>query len=247
MTLQFQKDSLSHLMKEKRAAYARSNSETELSMLVNDILLLEKNVYGIDAKIERSFYQARLTEQNKIKELVAAGEYSAPTQVKVEKKSKINYKEVLIPEEYSFYTDEEFARELEELEKMYHKLFDAEDIKQLKRADSLFIWGNILNLESSKILENASEAGGEKENLINLIKRNDSLDDSSPVQGEIEKAKELKLTALKLYHESLDIKQRMYSDKIHQNLNGQFGSRFIGFRAIAKRRCRVILKKPVNW
>ncbi|MCT4586346.1 MAG: hypothetical protein N4A71_00845 [Carboxylicivirga sp.] len=218
MTLQFQKDSLSHLMKEKRAAYARSNSETELSMLVNDILLLEKNVYGIDAKIERSFYQARLTEQNKIKELVAAGEYSAPTQVKVEKKSKINYKEVLIPEEYSFYTDEEFARELEELEKMYHKLFDAEDIKQLKRADSLFIWGNILNLESSKILENASEAGGEKENLINLIKRNDSLDDSSPVQGEIEKAKELKMTALKLYHESLDIKQRMYSDKIHQTL-----------------------------
>lgn len=218
LKLQFQKDSLSLLMKQKRAAYASTNSEMERSMLVNDILLLEKNVYGLDSKIERNFYQARLIEQNKIKELVASGEYKASTHVKVEKKQKVNYNEILIPEEYTFYTDEEFERELKELDKMYKKLFNAEEIQQLNRADSLFIWGNILNLEASKILENAAEAPGEKDVITSLIKGKDSVEEDSPVQNQINKARELKTTALKLYHESLDTKHQIYNNKIKQVL-----------------------------
>ncbi|MBK3517535.1 SPOR domain-containing protein [Carboxylicivirga marina] len=217
-TMEFQKDSLSMLMKQKRVAYARTNSETERSMLVNDILSMEKKVYGLDEQIERSFYQARVQEQNKIKELVAAGRYYSNTQVKVEKKSEIDFEDIFIPDEYTFYTDDEFKRRLDELEKMYAQLFNEDEIGQLHYADSLYVWGNILNLESSKLLEEANDAPAESESVISVIRNKDSVNEDFTVQSQVFKAKELKLTALKLYHESLNNKFQIYDEKLQQTI-----------------------------
>jgi hypothetical protein len=216
--LEAQKDSLSSLMRQKRNSYARTNSDTERSMLVNDILSLEKKVYGLDEKIERSYYQARLTEQDKIKALVASGQYVPISQVTVEKKKDDKLAEILIPEEYTFYTDEEFARQLQELDKMYQQLFDADEIKQLRHADSLYVWGNILNLESSKLLEEANSAPAETESVLSVIRGKDSVEKESVAQTQVFKAKELKLTALKLYHESLNKKVLIYDARIKEIL-----------------------------
>ncbi|MCG8580564.1 MAG: SPOR domain-containing protein [Bacteroidales bacterium] len=218
LKLEAQKDSLSSLMRQKRNLYARTNSDTERSMLVNDILSMEKRVYGLDEKIERTYYQARLTEQNKIKELVASGKYISISQVKVERKKDVDLEKILIPEEYTFYTDEEFARQLQELEKMYQQLFDTEEIEQLRHADSLYVWGNILNLESSKLLEEANNAPAETESVLAVIKGKDSVEEESATQLQVFKAKELKLTALKLYHESLNKKVIIYDERIKEIL-----------------------------
>lgn len=219
MELQHQKDSLSVLMKQQRQAYARTNSDTERSMLVNDILTLEKEVYGLDDSIERSLYQARSVEIEKIKAMVAAGTYTSSKYVKVENNDAKEFQDILIPEEYSFYTDEEFARQLEELEKMYSLLFSAEEREQLHRADSLYIWGNILNLESSKLLESANNASEEPESVIAVLRQKDSLkEEESQARVNVDKAKNLKEIALKLYHESLDCKYKLYSQKIKETL-----------------------------
>ncbi len=218
LELQHQKDSLSQLMKQKRQAYARTHSETELSMLVNDILSLEKKVYGLDDSIERSFYQARSVEVDKIKAMVAAGTYTSSQQVQVDKKGDLELENILIPDEYTFYTDDEFAHQLEELEKMYNLLFTADEINQLHRADSLYIWGNILNLESSKLLEKANNAPEESESVLEVLRQKDSLEEENVAQNHIAKAKELKEISLRLYHEALDSKYRLYSDKIRETL-----------------------------
>jgi hypothetical protein len=216
--LQHQKDSLSQLMKQKRQAYARTNSDTERAMLVNDILSLEKKVYGLDGSIERSFYEARSVEVDKVKAMVAAGTYKSSDQVKVERKNGLELEKILIPDEYTFYTDDEFAHRLEELEKMYNLLFSADEIKQLHRADSLYIWGNILNLESSKLLEQANNEPDETENILEVLRQKDSLDEESAVQNQIAEANQLRELSLRLYHEALDSKSRVYGNKIKELL-----------------------------
>ncbi len=214
--LSLQKDSLSMLMTGKRERYARTKSETERAMLVNDILSLEKQVYGLDGKIEQSFNNARIVEVTRIKELVRQGRYTAPSQVKVKDKSSSALAEVLIPEEYTFYTDEEFKRRLDELELMYAALFSEDEIQKLKQADSLYIWGNILTLESSQLLENASNQPSQVVPVVSSpFKKRDTIEEEQTIAaGMIEKSKELKLTALKVYHSSLDEKYRIYRSKI---------------------------------
>ncbi|TRX62973.1 SPOR domain-containing protein [Carboxylicivirga sp. M1479] len=216
LQLEHQKDSLSDLMYKKREAYARTNSDAERSMLVNEILLMEKKVYGLDEKIEKSFYQAKSIEQSKIKELLASGLYTSSTQVKVTQKKQDSFEDILIPTEFTFYTDDEFARQLEELEKLYLALFTSEQVEQLHHADSLFIWGNILNLESSTMLEDAGETTDSNGSLISVIRTKDSLDEESAVQSQVIKAKELKVTSLKLYHASLDSKFSIYDEKLKE-------------------------------
>ncbi|MCU4157069.1 SPOR domain-containing protein [Carboxylicivirga sp. A043] len=216
--LEARRDSLSSLMREKRKRYAQTNSDTERSMLVNDILSMEKKVYGLDEKIERTYYQSRVAEQDTIKELVAKGQYTSISQVRVERKVAKDLDKILIPDEYTFYTDEEFARQLKALEVMYQQLFDADQIQQLHHADSLYVWGNILNLESSKLLEEANNAPGETESVLTVIRSKDSVEEESVVQAQVFKAKELKLTALKLYHESLNKKILIYDERIKEIL-----------------------------
>lgn len=214
--LSYQKDSLSMLMAGKRERYALTSSATERDMLVNDILSLEKQVYGIDGEIEQSFNNARIVEVRRINELVRQGRYTAPNQVKIKQKSRSDLSEILIPDEFTFYTDEAFKRRLDELELMYGALFSQEEINELKRADSLYVWGNILTLESSILLENASNQPSQMVPVVSSpFKKRDSInEDKLLAEGMIAKSKELKLTALKAYHGSLDMKFRIYRSKI---------------------------------
>ncbi|MCU4163621.1 hypothetical protein [Carboxylicivirga caseinilyticus] len=213
-----QKDSLSNLMKGQRIRYARTNSDTERDMLVKDILLLEKQVYGLDGNIEQTQNNARYTELTRIKELIRQGRYIAPDQVKTEKKSETKLKEILIPSEYTYYTNEEFQRKLNELDEMYQQVFDPSEVAQLKKADSLFVWGNILSLESSKLLEEADNQQSVKVPVVsNPFKKQDEEEEEnvvSPAQEMINKSKELKEISLELYHQSLDQKYKIYGQKL---------------------------------
>ena len=215
LTLVNKKDSLSNQMIGKREMYARTNSDTQRSQLVNDILSMEKQVYGLDEKIERSFYQARSLELIKVKQLVKEGRYSAPNKVKMDKAKQQEFEKILIPENFTFYTDQGFAQQLKELEEMYSAVFDVDDILKLRYADSLFVWGNILTLESSKMLESANNEPAETESLLDVaFRKKDSLEEENVVANKVQQAKELKHTALKLYHESLDSKQKVYEYKM---------------------------------
>ncbi len=216
--LLLQKDSLSLLMRGQRDRYARTSSDTERAMLVNDILSLEKQVYGLDGKVEQSLNNARYTEITRIKELIRQGRYIAPSQVKIKKDKEAELEDLLIPSEYTFYTDEEFEHQLSELEEMYSKLFNAEDVEQLKKADSLYIWGHILNLESSKLLESASSQPAQVVPIVSSpFKRRDSIEEQESVVDDLMiKSKELKHTALKVYHSSLDKKYELYRKKINE-------------------------------
>jgi len=215
LTLVNKKDSLSNQMIGKREMYARTNSDTQRSQLVNDILSMEKQVYGLDEQIERSFYQARSLELIKVKQLVKEGRYSAPNKVKMDKAKQQEFEKILIPENFTFYTDQGFAQQLKELEEMYSAVFDVDDILKLRYADSLFVWGNILTLESSKMLESANNEPAEAESLLDVaFRKKDSLEEENVVANKVQQAKELKHTALKLYHESLDSKQKVYEYKM---------------------------------
>ncbi len=211
-----QKDSLSDLMRGQRERYARTNSDEERNQLVNDILLLEKKVYGLDAKIEQSQNNARYTELNRIKELVKQGKYLAPNQVKRISKQDEQLKQILIPSEYTYYTDEEFQRHLDDLDEMYDQLFDEGEIAKLKKADSLFVWGNILSLEASKLLEEASDQPAVKVPVVSspFKKNKEEEEEESPAQQMIDRSKELKEISLELYHQSLDQKYKIYGEKV---------------------------------
>ncbi len=220
--MEHQKDSLSRLMADKREAYARSTVESEQSKLVNDILALEKQVYGLDSQIENYFFTARRTELVTIRELVKAGKYQPPMQVKVERKEDVAINGVFIPGDFTYYTNDEFAFRLGELDSMYQILFYEDEIRKLKHADSLYVWGNILTLEASKLLEQSSiqpEAGPV---VSSPFKKKDSLAaDETPGEGMVKKSRELKITALKLYHKALNDKYELYRDKIKEIVLGE--------------------------
>lgn len=213
-----QKDSLSDLMRSQRNKYAITNSDAERSKLVNNILALEKEVYGLDAKIEQEQNNARYAELNKIRELIRQGKYVAPDQVKQKSNLGMSLEEVLIPSEYSFYTNKEFERQFEKWDVMYRQLFNEYEIQQLKRADSLYVWGHILNLESSKLLEEASDMPAVKVPVISSPFKKNSImeEEQSPVEGMIKKSKELKEIALKIYHIALDEKSKLFNAKINE-------------------------------
>ncbi|WP_439185499.1 hypothetical protein [Carboxylicivirga taeanensis] len=214
--LQSHRDGLADLMKQKRYAYARTNSEAELSALVNDILALEKKVYGLDDLIEENFYQSRVKEIEKIKAMIAAGSYNSAVGQKKPKAGIANLEEIFIPKDYTFYADEEFARQLAELELMYSKLFSPDEINKLNSSDSLYIWGNILTLESSKLLEKANNMTEQSESVLDVLREKDSIDELSSAQSYVDKAADLKKIAIALYHKSLDLKYAIYDEKLQE-------------------------------
>lgn len=217
MTLAHEKDSLSMLMRDKREEYARSNNQEEQSKLVNEILLLEKQVYGLDGQIENYYFTARRTELAAIRDLIKSGQYQPPTQVKVQRKDELKLNGIEIPGGFSYYTDEEFSARLMELDSMYQKLFYADEIRALRHADSLYVWGNILTLEASRLLEKSSVQPEDGPVISSPFKKKDSLaEDASPAENMVKKSKELKLTALKLYHTALNKKYELYRDRIKE-------------------------------
>lgn len=223
--LTFQKDSLSHLMHGKRNSYAKATVESERTELVNEILKLEKQVYGLDGKIELRLNEARSTEIERIKELIKQGRYITPTSIerKEPKEDSIELKNVDIPSGYSYYTNEEFEREMKELEPMYESLFNAYEIEQLKGADSMYVWGHILSLESSRLLEQANtEPSADEHVFVSPFKKKDSTEiEQLSRESLVEQSKGLKEVSLKAYHSSLDTKYKLYSRKISKLVKQQ--------------------------
>ncbi len=213
--LQLHKDSLSAIMAGHRRIFATTNSEKERNDAVNEIIKMEREVYGIDEQIERQQIRARLKEIASLKE---GKPLLRPSETKggnidakpSEDDKKLN--DILIPSNFTYYTDEEFERQINEWNLMYQRLFDSYDVAELQAADSMYVWGNILTLESSRLNEQllknstlngaaALFAGSSGDENIETIKKN---------------AREYKKLALRLYHKALDTKFRVFSNKINE-------------------------------
>jgi tetratricopeptide (TPR) repeat protein len=207
-----QKDSLSKKMKEKRRIYATTSSDVERNKVVNEILILEKKTYGLDDAISKDYYEAQRLEQAKIKELVRTGQYQSfdGTQKAVAKESVIDLSN--IPQDLPLFSNDEFGQQLAELQKMYPRLFAEDQVEQLRHSDSLYVWGNILNLESSRLLEKASKMTTTPEN--NPVRPFGKKTVEGPTGEELARqSQELKLKALELYHKALDEKNVIYNSK----------------------------------
>ncbi|NPA36880.1 MAG: hypothetical protein GXO47_08540 [Chlorobi bacterium] len=217
--LQQKKDSLSGLMALKRKKYATAKTPGERERLVNEILALEKQVYSLDSDINDYYFRAKNIEKPIVEKLVREGKYKPHNTTNEAKTKKPAEEEILIPKEYSYYTDEEFEKHLKKLDNMYKKLFPPEVAAELRKADSLYVWGNILSLESSKLLERANKQTGNEELVISSVFGKDSGNSKTEEDKSVElsrRGKELKTTALKLYHKALDKKYEIFSSKIKQ-------------------------------
>ncbi len=216
--LQQKKDSLSAVMQNKRQVYSKTTQPDKKNKLVNEILALEKQVYGLDSKINDYYYQARSIEQPIVEKMIREGKYN-PARESTQKSTDVSdLNNILIQAEYSYYTDEEFAKYLQKLDKMYKKIFPPEMVKKLKHADSLYVWGNILTLESSKLMEQANKRTEDNEIVISsFFNEQDNKDQTEDKSAElVKKAIDLKNTALKLYHASLDQKFNIFKNKIKE-------------------------------
>jgi hypothetical protein len=189
---------------------------------VNEILSLEKKVYGLDSKINDYYYQARSIEQPIVERMIREGTFNKNTKPRNKESDASDIGDILIPSEYTYYTDEEFAKHLQKLDEMYNKVFPPETVKKLKHADSLYVWGNILTLEASKLMEKAAKPEGNDIVISSVFKQKDNNNESADKSAElIKKARELKNTALKLYHTSLDQKFNIFRNKIKEVIISQ--------------------------
>ncbi len=220
-------DSLSVLMKGKRSRYSNINDETQRNKIVNEILALENQVYSLEDEIQEKYLYARTREMEEIKNRVSQSTYRPIYTTGIDNVKSVNFDGIFIPEKYTFHSTDEFQRHFLQQENMYKKLFSSNDIATLRYADSLYVWANILNLESAKLMEESSkveETEGLK--LAELIKNADSLNDAAQGEGMMSKmikeSRELKMLSTRLYHKSLDKKFPVYYLKLKdasRNLN----------------------------
>ncbi len=209
-----ERDSLSYLLKKNRAKYSVVKSEIEQNKVVNEILRLENQVYSLEDKVQESYMYARQKENNEIINRVEKGTYQSTQKVKSKGAEATNIEGIFIPEKYSMYTSDEFEKHYLKNAKMYEALFSDNDIKVLRYADSLYVWANILNLESSQLLAKSTQQ--EEDNSLrigSLIKRGDSASNEereSSSSSMIKESKELKILSTRIYHKALDKKYPVY-------------------------------------
>ena len=208
------RDSLSQQMIEKRNLYAKATSETERNQHVNAILQLEKQTYGIGDVIESNYYEARKYEQDKIRELIRLGKYTSNEESRIESAPVKGIQQMNIPTDLTIYTDDDFGRELKALQNVYFKFFHADDAARLLQADSMYVWGNVLNIESSRLLEKAYKPV-EPEVKIPRPFQNNQQQEVQPDAGQqmVNEAKQLRENALTLYHLAFDTKYGIYDVK----------------------------------
>ncbi|MGM0377865.1 MAG: tetratricopeptide repeat protein, partial [Bacteroidota bacterium] len=218
-------DSLKQLMRHKRQEYSRSYNQEKLNNLIDEILELEKTVYGHNDQAKRHYARARQMESEKIAQLAEEGEYqNLKRKEKTTTDSKSSFSNLPDPEEFTFYTDEEFNERREKLSGMYQKFFKPHQIQTLHRTDSMYTWANIMNLEASRILEETAEEGSiDEKSILKRFKNIDSLLDSDNQPRDNRKlqkeASGIREKALNLYHEALDTKYSIYLPVLHKLAN----------------------------
>lgn len=212
--LEHERDSLAQKMKEKRRLYGITENEDDRNKLVNEILVLEKQTYSLDSKIDDHYYQAQKSEQDKIRELVHLGKYNSTSEVRAEPKEEFSLQNITFPDDLSVYGDDDFGRHLKALKEMYDQLFVDDEVKKLVFSDSLFAWGNVLNIESSRMLEKASQTATPVvvKMPIPFKSKTEIVEEETP-ESLVKQARSLKLDALKLYHQALDTKYSIYRNK----------------------------------
>lgn len=239
-----QKDSLEQVMRNKREQYAQSYNQEELSRLMDEILELEKKVYGHDDQVKRHYIRARQLEMDKISELKSRGMYNEAQKPAPGASSNNSLTAPALKSgNFSFYSDEEFLARQERLNPMYKKYFSPSQIQVLQQTDSMYTWAKIMQLEASKLLESSVTSGTEQEEQQSLIQRVRNLDSLSKNNQEesgepaSRKSRYMQQQALSMYHEALDKKFNIYKPVLKrmaenqgnghwENLLGEAQSRF---------------------
>lgn len=208
------KDSLNNLMARKRKAYAQSYNQTEIKQLIDEIVSLEKQTYGLDNEINSYYIHARRLELEKIRQLINDGTYlqktkAIPVPVKTSTLrpdlARFNLKD------FSYYTDEDFIKRTAELNQMYAQFFTVDQTFRLQKADSLYLWAKVLNLESARVLEQTRTLPPTTVNPLNqLIKKTDEEEESPELVALIHQSREMKRLSLDLYEEALNTKYGIY-------------------------------------
>lgn len=212
---EIKKDSLQLLMAAKRKQYAKSYDQQELQRLINEIVTLEKQTYGLDELIQNYFLYSRKKEIETLQQLISQGIYqNSETQKKAatEKNSTQAILENLKKNKFTFYSDDSFLKRKEKVEPMYKNFFNKQQINELLRSDSLYVWANILALESAKILEQAHAPNPENVSLKRRVLNSADVEEeeNQRIQTLIAQSREYKMNSLDLYEHALDQKFAIY-------------------------------------
>jgi hypothetical protein len=229
--IDMKKDSLEQLMRHKRQRYSQSYNQSELNQLMNEILELEKTVYGHDDQVKRHLRRARQLESEKLSELINSGRYNEGIQNGIQKPSDYETLNSLMPGDYTFYTDQEFNKRRQRLTPIYQSFFSPPQIKTLRKTDSIYTWANILKLEAANILESTVSNGDTKndDSFLERMRNIDSLNNNEEEEDEntrqrIQKARETQKKALDMYHYALNTKFELYYPTL-QSLAKQSGNK----------------------
>ena len=194
------KDSLLQLLDTRRRTFSQSYNQTEINSLTEQIMQLERQTYGLDDEINRYYLSARRIESEKISQLVKEGNYNKPEEqsqpsVKEKKEDKNNQETTNRP----LFAGEDFEIKAAQLQDLYDYFFTNKQIKQLQRADSLYMQANIANLEAVRLLEQTRQIPDTSNEITGM--------------GTVElinNSRELKKQSFELYEESFDIKYNIY-------------------------------------
>lgn len=221
-TLQ-KRDSLNNKMREKRAFFQMSDEDAVKDKMVIDILKMEKVLYEYDDAIEEDKFIARRLEIDAIKEQVSSGNYQSNSASKTQ--SHIANFE-LTPNKYQFYSQDAFDSRARKYAPMYENVFDDTDISQLEAADTLYVWGSILTLEASSLLDKAAHSTQPSELKF---KKTNSQTATSTTDMLLNESKQMKEASLSYLLSSLDQKYSIYSMKLGElipQIRGDVGQRF---------------------
>jgi hypothetical protein len=217
-TISQKQDSLTRLMEGKRKAYSQSYDQQELKQLIEQIVDLEKQTYGLEESINSHYQKARKSELDYIRQQIRDGRYAPKTSTQKISNKPTELQTILAhlkKGELSFYTDVEFKRKMNERATMYRALFNPAQIADLQRADSLSVWANILSLESARLLEQSRNMTTQPVNLKERITNGSNIEEDMSQQMDdlIHQSREYKRNSLRLYEQALDYKYGLYYDK----------------------------------
>ncbi len=217
-TISQKRDSLTRSMESKRKAYSQSYNQQELKQLIEQIVELEKQTYGLEESINTHYQKARITELNFIRQQIRDGSYNPQSSTQKAPAKPSELQKILAnlnKGTLSFYSDAEFQRKMNERAAMYRTLFDASQMAELQRADSLTVWANILSLESARLLEQSRSVTTQPVNLRERITNGSQIEEEMSQQMEalIQQSREYKRNSLVLYEQAMDHKYNLYYRK----------------------------------